>query len=156
MFDRIEWAEAASAAELLYPGTDIDDAVVEPGEIAIAVWTGSNGIALYGAQQQLADRLQQLSDAVRTAPPVPQHAACIAADPAEPPASGTVLPEARRTRCGQSGTVAADPRQATCPACIEAHNADRATPDHLRIRPRLPVPVLPDAAAAQPAGPRGQ
>ncbi|GGP80847.1 hypothetical protein [Streptomyces melanogenes] len=153
MFDRLEWADTASAAVLLYPGTDIDDAVVEPGEIAVAIRTGSNGIALYGTQQQLADRLQQLSNAVRTAPPVLQHAACIAAAPASLPASGTVFLEARRTRCRERATVAADPRQATCPYCIEDHNADPATPDHLRIRLSRPVPALPDAAA-QPARPR--
>ncbi|MFF4053912.1 hypothetical protein ACFYZ5_45775 [Streptomyces chartreusis] len=46
--DRLEWAHTTSSAELLYPGADIDGAVVELGEIAVAVWTGSNGIALHG------------------------------------------------------------------------------------------------------------
>ncbi|WP_369383295.1 hypothetical protein [Streptomyces sp. cg36] len=156
MSDRLEWADTASAAQLLYPGTDIDDAVVEPGEIAVAVWTGSNGIALYGEQQRLADRLQQLSDAVRTAPPVLQQAACIAAETASLPASGAVYLEARRSRCGESATVAADPRQATCPYCIQAYNTDPATPDHLRIRLSRPVPAPPDADAAQPARPGEQ
>ncbi|GAA0611255.1 hypothetical protein [Streptomyces crystallinus] len=156
MFNRLEWADTASAAVLLYPGTDIDDAIVEPGEIAVAVGTGSNGIALYGSPRQLADRLQQLSDAIRSAPPVPQHAACISAHPAPPHASDAVFLDAQPTMCGDTATVATDPRQATCPACIEAHNAHPATPDRLRIRLSLPIPALPDAVAAQPTGPREQ
>ena len=62
MSDRLEWAHVTSGAELLFPGENIDDAVVEPGEIAVAVWTGSNGIALHGPRDHLRDRLLQLGE----------------------------------------------------------------------------------------------
>ncbi|MFE0777012.1 hypothetical protein [Streptomyces sp. NPDC058861] len=64
-------------AELLFPGEDIDGATVEPGEIAVAVWTGSNGIALHGPREAVRDRLLQLALPVHEAPPVPFAHACI-------------------------------------------------------------------------------
>ncbi|MDT0318536.1 hypothetical protein [Streptomyces millisiae] len=146
MSDRLEWAEADSPAELLYPGTDIDGATVSPGEMAVAVWTGSNGIALYGPQKQLADRLGQLAHAVRCAPPAGEREACIdrALDPQSPrteAADSDAYLTARETKCGFTSTVVMDPRQATCSECIEIWNSDPAVTDESRVRLTHPLPM---------------
>ncbi|MFF4531693.1 hypothetical protein ACFY1P_20775 [Streptomyces sp. NPDC001407] len=129
MSDRLEWAHVTSDAELLYPGSDIDEAVVDPGEIAVALWTGSNGIALHGSRQRVLDRLLQLAAAVLDAPPVPIHEACIAEQvdmwywEPDGPVLGPLPPAAPApTWCGETRPVAADPRLATCPQCIETWN----------------------------------
>ncbi|MFJ1874178.1 hypothetical protein [Streptomyces chartreusis] len=131
MSDRLEWAHTTSYGELLYPGVDIDGAVVEPGEIAVAVWTGSNGIALHGPKQELHDRLLQLAAAVHEAPPVPEAEACIA----ESVDAATWKPDHPLDRalaplpgapalCGTGvRPVAPDPRLATCPECIDVFNS---------------------------------
>ncbi|MEU8812592.1 hypothetical protein ACN6K5_002184 [Streptomyces violaceoruber] len=84
MTDRLEWAHVSSPAELLYPGRDIDGATVEPGEIAVAMWTGSNGIAVHGPWEEVRDRFLQLAAAVDNAPPVRAEGACIA-EHSDPP-----------------------------------------------------------------------
>lgn len=131
MSDRLEWAHTTSYGELLYPGVDIDGAVVEPGEIAVAVWTGSNGIALHGPKQQLCDRLLQLAAAVHEAPPVPWAEACIAESvdvanwkPGQPldRALAPLPPAPALCGCGVR-PVAPDPRLATCPECIDVFNS---------------------------------
>jgi hypothetical protein len=145
MSDRLEWAHVDNRTELLYPGTWVDEATVDPGEMALAVWTGSNGIALYGRQQELVDRLKQLIDAVRDAPPVPERAACIDRfldlSSLSPAVTGRVaFLHERETKCGTTGTVAADPHLATCPDCIEIYNDDPITTDESCIRLIYPVP----------------
>ncbi|MGW5434106.1 hypothetical protein ACWET9_44350 [Streptomyces sp. NPDC004059] len=67
MADRLEWADITSRAELLFPGNTINGATVEVGEIAIAWWTGSTGIALSGPPEQLAARLEKAAADVREA-----------------------------------------------------------------------------------------
>ncbi|MGW4178652.1 hypothetical protein [Streptomyces rubiginosohelvolus] len=86
MSDRLEWADTTSEAQLLFPGTDIDGATVASGELAIAFWSGSNGIALSGPPQDLADRLEQAAAAVRAA------AQLLAEPPRHLP--GSISPEA--------------------------------------------------------------
>lgn len=143
MSDRLEWAHASSGAELLFPGEDIDDAIVEPGEIAVAVWTGSSGIALHGPRQAVRDRLLYLARAVDEAPPVPFAEACIPADtdprrwrPAPLPRPLAPAPAAP-TLCGDDGPAAADPRLTTCPDCIETWNSHAP---HTRLRLARAVP----------------
>ncbi|MEU0389131.1 hypothetical protein [Streptomyces chartreusis] len=145
MTDRLEWAHAGSGAELLYPGSDIDGAVVEPGEIAVAMWTGSNGIALFGPREQLRDRLLQLAAAVHSAPPVPAEEGCIAEkiDPSEwhPAQIPTVQTDAARGKawCGDDRPIAMDPRLATCESCIEIWNSQAP---RVKLRLHYSVPGL--------------
>ena len=131
MSERLEWAHASSGAELLFPGEHIDGAVVEPGEIAVAVWTGSNGIALHGPREAVRDRLLQLALAVHEAPPVPFAAACIPERtnprrwrPAPLPRPLAPGPAGPALCGGADRSAAADPRLATCPDCIERWNSD--------------------------------
>lgn len=145
MSDRLEWAHVNTGAELLYPGSEVDDAVVEPGEIAVALWTGSNGIALHGPRERVRERLLQLAAAVDAAPPVPAESACIpqTLDPstwrAEQPVSDSVKPTSRQpARCGKSGPVVTDPRLSTCPGCVEDWN-DEAPATVLRLEHRVPA-----------------
>jgi hypothetical protein len=145
MTDRLEWAHAGSCAELLYPGSDIDGAVVEPGEIAVAMWTGSNGIALYGPRAQLRDRLLQLADAVDSAPPPSTEEACIAEElepsgwhPAQMPAVQTGAARGK-ARCGAERPIAMDPRLATCESCIEIWNSQAP---RVKLRLHYSIPGL--------------
>lgn len=131
MSERLEWAHASSGAELLFPGEHIDGAVVEPGEIAVAVWTGSNGIALHGPREAVRDRLLQLALAVHEAPPVPFADACIPERtnprrwrPAPLPRPLAPGPAGPALCGGADRPAAADPRLATCPDCIERWNSD--------------------------------
>ncbi|MFE6945952.1 hypothetical protein [Streptomyces chartreusis] len=96
----------------------------------MAVWTGSNGIALHGPKQQLRDRLLQLAAFVDAAPPVPEAEACIAEsvevatwNPDQPLDRALAPLPPAPTLCG-SGVrpVAPDPRLATCPECIDVFN----------------------------------
>ncbi|WP_424892203.1 hypothetical protein [Streptomyces sp. XH2] len=148
MSDRLEWAHTTSKAELLYPGTDVDEAVVDPGEIAVAIWTGSNGIALHGPREQLRDRLLQLAAAVHDAPPVPTTEACISEDvdprrwepglPFELVSRPTTFPSIAKCRYTHR-PVTNDPRMATCLDCIDQWN--REDPNtHLSLS--HPIPSL--------------
>ncbi|MEU9744688.1 hypothetical protein [Streptomyces niveus] len=144
MSDRLEWAHATSGAQLLFPGEDVDGAVVEPGEIAVAVWTGSNGIALHGPREQLRDRLLQLALAVHEAPPVPFADACIAerTDPRrwrpEPLSTPLAPTDPARALCGSvTQPIAADPRLATCRDCINQWNESQP---HTRLSLAHPIP----------------
>ncbi|MET9122177.1 hypothetical protein [Streptomyces sp. NPDC004528] len=147
MSDRLEWAGATSEAQLLLPGTDVDGAVVQAGELAVAVWTGSNGIALHGPREQLHARLLQLAHAVQEAPPVPLTDACISQQ-ARPelwrpgPLTAPVDPgEPEPALCGgTTSPVAADPRLATCPHCIEQWNNGQP---HTRLMLAHPIPARP-------------
>lgn len=147
MSDRLEWVPASSGAELLFPGEDIDGALVQPGEIAVAMWAGSNGIALHGPRRTVRDQLLRLALAVDEAPPVPFAEACIPAgtDPhrwrptplPRPLAPGPTAP----ALCGDDDRpAAADPRLTTCPDCITTWNSH--TP-HTRLRLAHTVPAAP-------------
>ncbi|RLU82546.1 hypothetical protein CTZ27_29925 [Streptomyces griseocarneus] len=147
MTNRLASVYANSDAVLLYPGSDIDGAEIAPGEIAVAVQSRYNSIALHGPREQLLDRLLQLAEAVRNAPPVPTHDACIADEmdiwgwDTDQPVTGPVPPAAPALAlCGETRPVATDPRLATCPQCIETWN-------DLALRTPLstsyPVPALP-------------
>ncbi|WP_024126828.1 MULTISPECIES: hypothetical protein [unclassified Streptomyces] len=146
MSERLEWAHASSGAELLFPGEDIDGAVVEPGEIAVAVWTGSNGIALHGPREAVRDRLLQLALAVHEAPPVPFADACIPERtdprrwrPAPLPRPLAPNPAGPALCGGADRPAAADPRLATCPDCIERWNND-APLTRLSLTHAVPAP----------------
>ncbi|MFE2271392.1 hypothetical protein ACFXB4_19360 [Streptomyces lavendulae] len=140
-----EWVSAAGQPVLLYPGFASDDALVEPGEIAAAVYNGSDGIALYGNRDKVLSLLLQLAEAVRNAPPVPATEACIAAttDPAawEPGPLTEALPPATRAwpLCDSETPqpIAADPRLATCSDCVNAFN-ERGPQTHLQLVHFLP------------------
>ncbi|MGW6792388.1 hypothetical protein [Streptomyces chartreusis] len=131
MSDRLEWAHTTSYGELLYPGVDIDGAVVEPGEVAVAVWTGPGGIALHGPKQELCDRLLQLAAFVDAAPPVPEAEACIAEsidvatwNPGQALDRALAPLPPAPALCGcEVRPVAPDPRLTTCPECISVFNA---------------------------------
>lgn len=149
MSDRLEWAHVTSGAEILFPGEDIDGAVVEPGEIAVSVWTGSNGIALHGPRDQLRDRLLQFVAAIEDMRPVPVGEACISEEvderrwgpglPLELASLTTTFPDI--AMCGQAGRpVTTDPRMATCPDCINDWN-DRDPRTRLSLS--HPIPALP-------------
>lgn len=147
MSDRLEWADTTSGAQLLFPGENIDGATVDAGEIAIAFWTGSHGIALSGSPQDLADRLEQAAAAARAA-------AQLLAEPLRhlpedlSPEAGIALGAGRdysephdQTLCSTPGTAVADPRRVTCGDCIAAWNAHQ--PDHFAIPVALTVPADP-------------
>ncbi|MFD8727763.1 hypothetical protein [Streptomyces sp. NPDC059611] len=141
-----EWVHTDGQPVLLYPGFNSDDAFVEPGQIAAAVYNGSDGIALHGDRDKVLNLLLRLADAVRNAPLVPSTDACIAAttDPTTwKPESLTesLSPtlKARPTLCGAESPqpIAADPRLATCSNCIDAFNA-RGPQTPLRLVHFLP------------------
>lgn len=125
-----EWVSADGQPVLLYPGFTSDDALVEPGEITAAVYSGSDGIALHGDRDKVLALLLRLADAVRNAPPVPATEACIAAttnpaDWAPGPLTEALPPATRAWPLCDSETpqpVAADPRLATCSDCVHAFN----------------------------------
>ncbi|MFF7764873.1 hypothetical protein ACFZCO_43775, partial [Streptomyces griseorubiginosus] len=104
-------------------------AVVEPGEIAVAIWTGSNDIALYGPREQLRDRLLQFASAVHSAPPVPMQEACIAEELKPSEWHPELIPAGQlhavrgKAWCGDDRPIGADPRLATCESCIEIWNS---------------------------------
>ncbi|MFD8413985.1 hypothetical protein ACFV2Q_19875 [Streptomyces sp. NPDC059650] len=131
---------------LLYPGFSSDDATLEAGEIAAAVYSGSDGIALYGDREKVLALLLKLADAVRNAPPVPTSEACLgeATDPTtwKPgPLAEAVSPDAMGwPLCGALAQqpIAADPRLATCPDCIDAFN-EREPQAPLRLVHFLPA-----------------
>ncbi|MER6853772.1 hypothetical protein AB0A81_40270 [Streptomyces flaveolus] len=145
MSDRLEWADTTSDAQLLFPGADINGATVDAGEIAIAFWTGSNGIALSGPPQDLARRLDQAAALVRTAAellawPV-RH---LPDDPQAWTATGTTTDsseEHTNSLCRTPGITVTDPRRVTCGACVAAWNAHH--PDHYAFPAALPVPADP-------------
>src|SRR5437867_694495 len=117
MSDRLEWADTTSGAELLFPGEDIDGATVDNGQVAVAWWTGSNGIALEGPPQQLADRLEQAAAIVRAVVPlVPEQPRHLPGD-LDPWAWITLgtgadsSTEHSNTRCRTPGITVRDPRR---------------------------------------------
>ncbi|MFK0154205.1 hypothetical protein ACIQVK_19295 [Streptomyces sp. NPDC090493] len=129
MSDRLESVRASGGwpVDLLYPGTSIGGDLVRDGEMAVALWAHSNGIALQGTQQDLLNRLEQLTAVVRTAPPLPT-------EPFHLPAHlvpDDVIPETGdvrvdhvhdATRCTTPGITVRDPRRATCAGCISDWN----------------------------------
>lgn len=147
MSDRLEWAAPTSRAELLFPGEDVDGATVDAGEIAIAFWTGSNGIALSGPPQNLAERLEQAAAIARTAAGLltePLRHIPDGLDPWAWTARGTRADSSEEhgnTLCATSAATAADPRRVTCGDCIAAWNA--RWPDRFAFPVALPVPADP-------------
>lgn len=128
MSDRLEWADTTSGAELLFPGEDIDGAIVENGQVAIAFWTGSNGIALSGPPQDLASRLEQAAAIARTVAKFLAEPLRHLPDGLDPrariaPGVGADTPEEdASTTCGTPGITVADPRRVTCGDCVAAWN----------------------------------
>lgn len=128
MSDRLEWAHATAGAELLFPGEDIDGATVDSGELAIAFWGGSNGIALLGPPHVLADRLEQAAAIARSAVSL--------FDGPQAHLPGTLQPDdwaifgARTsqstdlhdTLCETLGIIVRDPRHVTCGNCVAIWN----------------------------------
>ncbi|OEJ49525.1 hypothetical protein [Streptomyces agglomeratus] len=147
MSERLEWADTTSGAQLLFPGEDVDGATVDAGELAIAFWTGSNGIALSGPSQDLADRLEQASIIVRAAAIPLQQPLRHLPDGLDPRA-GIVLgtgadssEEHTNTLCRTPGITAADPRRVTCGGCVAAWNARH--PDQFAFPVALSLPADP-------------
>ncbi|MFI5986899.1 hypothetical protein ACIBEA_39310 [Streptomyces sp. NPDC051555] len=142
-----QWAHVTNEAELLYPGVDIEGAL-KVGAIAVAIWNGGgNGIVIYGPKDELRDRLLQLAAAVDNASPAPSADACISVltDPRRwkpGPLPHTLAPLGPApARCdGLPRAVAADPRLATCPDCVETWNNDLP---HTRLSLSHPIPALP-------------
>ncbi|MFJ9900587.1 hypothetical protein ACIQPR_45400 [Streptomyces sp. NPDC091280] len=125
MSNRLESVRASGGwpVDLLYPGTSIDGELVRDGEMAVALWDHSNGVALHGTQQELLSRLEQLTAVVRAASPPPTELFHLPVH-LEP---GDVIPESGAvcadhvhdtTRCDTPGITVRDPRRATCAACI--------------------------------------
>ncbi|MFB7835996.1 hypothetical protein [Streptomyces sp. NPDC056056] len=145
MSDRLEWADTTSSAELLFPGVDIDGATVDNGEIAIAFWTGSNGIALSGPPQQLADRLEQAALIARAAAVLAQEPLRHISGGLDPwlwiilGTAADSQAEHANTKCGTPGITATDPRRVTCGHCIAAWNAH--WPDQYAIPTVLRIPA---------------
>ncbi|MFE2850171.1 hypothetical protein ACFXJO_03460 [Streptomyces lavendulae] len=143
MSDRLEWADTTSFAELLFPGVNIGGATVDNGEIAVAFWTGRNGIALSGPPQQLADRLEQAALIARAAAVLVQEPLRHIPDGLDPWLWITLGTDAdspaahANTKCRTPGITATDPRRVTCGHCIAAWNAcwsdQYAIPAVLRI-----------------------
>lgn len=48
-----EWVDTDGQPVLLYPGFTSDDALVEPGEIAAAIFNGTDGFALHGDRDKV-------------------------------------------------------------------------------------------------------
>ncbi|MEU0030672.1 hypothetical protein [Streptomyces sp. NPDC006335] len=129
MSSRLEFVRVASdnPIDLLYPGTSIGGDLVSDGEMAVALWNRSNGIALHGTQQDLLNRLEQLTAVVRAAPPLPTEPYHLPAhlDPDDViPETGDVCVDGVHdtTRCATPGITVRDPRRATCAACISDWN----------------------------------
>ncbi|MGW6145681.1 hypothetical protein [Streptomyces sp. NPDC055140] len=128
MSDRLEWAAHTSGAELLFPGEDIDGATVDTGEMAVAFWTGSNGIALSGPPEQLAARLEQAAAVVRAAAALVQDPVRHLPDGLDPwtwiiLGTDTDSPtEHANTICRTPGITVRDPRRVTCGDCITTWN----------------------------------
>ncbi|MFD5079536.1 hypothetical protein [Streptomyces sp. NPDC058371] len=147
MSDRLEWADTTSGAQLLFPGDDINGATVAAGELAIAFWTGSNGIALSGPPQDLADRLEQAAAIARTAAVLLAEPQRHLPDELNPwawiaPGTGTDSAEEHdNTLCRTPGITVADPRRVTCGGCVAAWNARQ--PDQFVIPVALSVPADP-------------
>ncbi|MET8816672.1 hypothetical protein ABZW47_32350 [Streptomyces sp. NPDC004549] len=147
MSDRLEWADTTSSAQLLFPGEDIDGATVDAGELALAFWTGSSGIALSGTPQDLAERLEQAAVVVRAAAQLLAEPLRHLPEDLTPEAgmdrdTGSDSSEMRDiTLCSTQGTAVADPRRVTCGDCVAAWNA--AQPDHFAIPVVLNVPADP-------------
>ncbi|MGI5133836.1 hypothetical protein [Streptomyces sp. CA-106110] len=143
MAERLEWADHTSSAEILFPGEDIDGATVDNGEIAVAFWTGSNGIALSGPPQDLARRLEQAATVVRAAARLLQEPLRHLPDGLDPWAwillgtDADSCEEHNNTLCRTPGITVADPRRVTCGDCITVWNArwsgEFAFPVTLRI-----------------------
>ncbi|MFJ5820007.1 hypothetical protein ACIQGT_39905 [Streptomyces sp. NPDC093108] len=147
MSDRLEWAATTSSAQVLFPGEDIDGATVDAGEIAIAFWTGSNGIALSGPPQDLADRLEQAATMVRTAAVLLAEPLRHLPDDLDPMtwidlSTGTdATADHDNALCRMPGITVADPRRVTCGDCVAAWNATQ--PDRFTIPVALSVPADP-------------
>ncbi|MGC5264123.1 hypothetical protein ACPXCO_24195 [Streptomyces cyaneofuscatus] len=147
MSERLEWAHTTSAAQLLFPGEDIDGATVDAGELAIAFWTGSNGIALSGPPQDLADRLEQAATVARTAAillaePLRHLSAELSPSTGTTPGTGTDSSGKHdNTLCRTPGTTVSDPRRVTCGNCVAAWNA--CQPDQFAIPVALAVSADP-------------
>ena len=157
MVAKLEWADIECCSEVLYPGVDVDGAVVAPGQVAIAWWTGSNGVALCAASPAAAaEYFERLAARLQVLPPPPAEEAHIAA----------VLNHADRTRvrdavlraltrllrrsprpvsgkadvrtvglalCGDTGPAVIDPRQATCAECLSTWSEQAAGPPRLSV-----------------------
>ncbi|MFF1678337.1 hypothetical protein ACFVYG_20145 [Streptomyces sp. NPDC058256] len=147
MSDRLEWADTTSGAQLLFPGEDINGATVDHGELAIAFWTGSNGIALSGPPQQLAERLEQVATIARTAVVLLAEPLRHLPDGLDPwlwITLGTAADspqEHANTKCRTPGITVADPRRVTCGDCVAAWNAH--WPDQFAIPVALRIPADP-------------
>ncbi|MEU4038546.1 hypothetical protein [Streptomyces collinus] len=133
-------------AELLFPGAEVDGAPVEVGELAIAFWTGSNGIALSGPPHDLADRLEQAAASVRAARLLtepPRHLpdgldpwvwSALGTGPDGEEDSGTTV-------CRTTGVTVRDPRRVTCGDCVTTWN--NRWPGQFTFPAALPVPAAP-------------
>ncbi|MEU9167861.1 hypothetical protein AB0D34_08705 [Streptomyces sp. NPDC048420] len=156
MSSRLEFVCVASdqPIDLLYPGTSIGGDLVSDGEMAVALWNRSNGIALHGTQQDLLNRLEQLAAVVRAAPPLPTESYHL---PAHLDPDG-VIPEPGdvcfdhvhdKTRCATPGITVRDPRRATCAVCISDWNDAW----HTTIATVLYVPANPTNHTISPSLP---
>lgn len=147
MTDRLEWADHTSGAELLFPGEDISEATVETGEIAIAWWTGSNGIALSGPPEQLAARLEQAAAIARAAAPLLKQplthlpAGLAPWEWTAPSTETDTSDDNASSGCGTPGTIVRDPRCVTCGDCITAWNA--CWPETYAFPTTRPIPLNP-------------
>ncbi|WP_405814497.1 hypothetical protein OG241_07765 [Streptomyces sp. NBC_01390] len=156
MSSRLEFVRVASGqpVDLLYPGTSINGDLVGDGEMAVALWNRGNGIALHGTQQDLLDRLEQLSAVVRAAPPLPTEPYHLPAhlDPDDViPETGDVCVDHVHdtTRCATPGITVRDPRRATCAACLSDWNDTW----HTAIATVLYVPADPTDHTISPSLP---
>jgi hypothetical protein len=138
------WADTTSGAQLLFPGEDVDGATVDAGELAIAFWTGSNGIALCGLPQDLADRLEQASVIVRAVATLLQQPQRHLPQGLAPwagivPGEGNESSEEHDgTLCRTPGITVTDPRRVTCGDCVAAWNA--LQPDQYAYPVALSIP----------------
>ncbi|GEK01552.1 hypothetical protein NHG22_10230 [Streptomyces sp. ATE26] len=136
MSERLEWACATSGAQLLFPGVDADGATVDVGEVAIAFWTGSNGIALSGPPNALADRLEQAAAIIRAAARLlaeplrhlpdgldPWGWIALGTDPDSEEDSDTTV-------CRTPGVTVRDPRRVTCGGAPGGGGPRRRSPAH--------------------------
>ncbi|MEU1465281.1 hypothetical protein ABZ467_32360 [Streptomyces sp. NPDC005727] len=147
MSERLEWADATNSAQLLFPGVDIDGATVDAGEVAIAFWTGSNGIALSGPPHDLADRLDQAAAIVRAAArllaePLRHLPDTLAPSDWTTPGTGPASDEdSGNTVCHTPGFTVRDPRRVTCGDCVATWNT--RWPEQFAFPAALSVPADP-------------
>ncbi|WP_317447645.1 hypothetical protein [Streptomyces collinus] len=147
MSERLEWADTTCGAQLLFPGENVDGATVNADELAIAFWTGSNGIALSGPPHDLANRLEQAAAIVRAAAQLltePLRHLPDGLDPWAWIAQGTgpnCEEDSGNTVCRTAGFTVRDPRRVTCGACVATWNT--RWPGQFTFPAALPVSANP-------------